>query len=1006
MPRPSARTAMRLRHALLALCCLLLAGTARAQTYVEFFELPGDPSLHGLDYHDGSLWVSVRSSSEPRILQLDPDDGSVVSTISLSVVPVGVTWDGAAFWVSERSTSTPELFRVGTDGTVLDQIPAPSQLSNGLAWRDDTLWVANAFPDAGASLVGVDPADGSALGEIPFPSTQPAGIAFLGDGTLWTTNVGDDSGSDLEVLWKLDRAGNVLDTLEVPTGAGRPRGLAYDGSRFLYAVMDEPGGFDDVVYKIDLSTEGTPVYADNADVIDFGLGRIDLVNIRFLNIENEGDASLTISDVAVTGPGADAFIVPLEDTTLTPGASLQVSVGFQADGYGPREATLSFATNDVANTTVAIPLRGVGVFPEPQLGFAEGGHDFGEVRIEDPYGGGRSERLWTLQMINQGVGDLTAGGYDLMGDSAFFVLNENDFPVDIATADTVKVLVGFRPPAVGDFAADLIVFSTADPFIAALSGEGIDPDIEGGDALWTYALPDNPATSFQDKKISTLKSPGDVTGDGKADLVLGSENYLVLALNGNGWGTADTLWSFNTCYNNFDCGSVAGNLGIFETGLAAGADFNQDGTGDVVFAVDGGGDRVTALSGRDGQIIWSLDTPDDPFLASYNAVAVRFDVTGDGVPDVATCTGTASDQSPNPFNERRVYLLDGATGDELWQATPGLPNFVVEQFERADGQPLVAAGGRGENDVAHVTAYDAATGSVAWRIAPQIAPFVMAPYPRSGGGEDLVYAGLGDSFGGGGLARVDGATGDEVWSSYAFGTSVWDVAVLGDVNADGAPDLALGSVLADAYVLDGATGAVLWSAPLGGQVFDVAAVDDVDGDGLSEVAATGGDGRAVLLSGADGAALWSYRIGNGSLGQSGEVIVAVPDLDGNGFPEISAATRHGHVALIASSGDFVTGTDDAAAPAAFALAQNFPNPFRAGTTLRYALAEPADVRLTVYNLLGQRVRTLVGERQPAGVYTVPWDGHGASGAPAASGVYLARLEAGAFAQTRRLVLVR
>lgn len=1002
---------MRLYIAASLLIGLFVADSARAQTYVEFYEIPGNPSLHGLDYHDGFLWVAVRGTAVPRILQIDPADGSVVDEVLVmtDITLLGVTWDGTDFWVSESFTSSPELFRVGSDGTILDQIPAPSQLSNGLSFRDDTLWVANAYPDKQASLVGVSPTDGSTLDTIPFPSTQPAGIAFLGDGTLWTTNVGDDSGSDIEVLWRLDRAtGAVLDTLEMPTGAGRPRGLAYDGSQFLYAVMDEPGGFDDVIYKIDLSTEGTPVYTDNATTLDFDTTLLGETESLSFTITNGGDGPLEISEVEIIAvpEQPDVFSTDFSGTTLGAGENVVVTVSFAPMEFDLYTAFLAFETNDVANPRVEIPLIGVGVFEEQHLGFVVSEHDFGDVRIEDPYSGGRSAALWPLQLINQGSSPLTVTGITF--DDAAFSVFAPTFPLVVPPVDTTIVEIEFAPTEVRDYTATATVASddAEEPTrTVALSGVGVDPEVESGDALWTYTVADNPATSFQDKKVSTIKSMGDVTGDGKADLVLGAENYLVIALNGNGWGTADTLWAFNTCYNNFDCGSVSGNLGIFETGLAAGTDFNGDGIGDVVFAVDGGGDRVTALDGQDGSIIWSLDTPDDPFLASYNAVAVRFDATGDGVPDVATCTGSASEGSADPFNSRRVYLLDGATGDEVWQAAPAIPNFIVEQFEAADGQRLVAAGGRDDNDVAHVTAYDAANGTVAWTIAPPIAPFVMAPYPLATGGEDLIYAGLGDLGGGGGLVRVDGETGEEVWSNFSFGSSVWDVVVLGDVNGDEKPDLALGSVLDNAYVLDGATGAVLWSESLGGQVFDVARVADVDDDGIAEVAATGEAGNAVLLSGADGEELWSYRIGNGTFDQSGEVIVSVPDIDGNGFPEVAVATRHGRVALLTATDRVTTDIDGAVAPVAFALDQNFPNPFRTTTTIRYSLAEHAEVQLTVYNLLGQRIRTLVSEEQAPGVQTVVWDGRSASGSLAA-GVYLVRLQAGSFTDVRRMVLVR
>ena len=85
--------------------------------------------------------------------------------------------------------------------------------------------------------------------------------------------------------------------------------------------------------------------------------------------------------------------------------------------------------------------------------------------------------------------------------------------------------------------------------------------------------------------------------------------------------------------------------------------------------------------------------------------------------------------------------------------------------------------------------------------------------------------------------------------------------------------------------------------------------------------------------------------------------------------------------------------EDGGLPGSHALLGNYPNPFNASTHLRFALAAPADLRIAVYNVAGQRLRQLVEGPAPAGVHEVAWDGRDDSGASAASGVYVAVMEA-------------
>ena len=90
----------------------------------------------------------------------------------------------------------------------------------------------------------------------------------------------------------------------------------------------------------------------------------------------------------------------------------------------------------------------------------------------------------------------------------------------------------------------------------------------------------------------------------------------------------------------------------------------------------------------------------------------------------------------------------------------------------------------------------------------------------------------------------------------------------------------------------------------------------------------------------------------------------------------------------------------------FALYPTWPNPFNSSCNIRYALAQDGQVRLDIYDLVGQRIRSLVSGYQAAATYEVGWDGKVESGANAASGVYLVKLSVATKLVTRKLLLLR
>ncbi len=93
-------------------------------------------------------------------------------------------------------------------------------------------------------------------------------------------------------------------------------------------------------------------------------------------------------------------------------------------------------------------------------------------------------------------------------------------------------------------------------------------------------------------------------------------------------------------------------------------------------------------------------------------------------------------------------------------------------------------------------------------------------------------------------------------------------------------------------------------------------------------------------------------------------------------------------------------------PNDFWLAQNYPNPFNAQTRIDFNLPSSGPVLLSVYDILGRTVSTLIDGVLPAGKHTAGWDGRTAAGAPAASGVYFYRLVFAGHRETRKMVLVK
>lgn len=172
--------------------------------------------------------------------------------------------------------------------------------------------------------------------------------------------------------------------------------------------------------------------------------------------------------------------------------------------------------------------------------------------------------------------------------------------------------------------------------------------------------------------------------------------------------------------------------------------------------------------------------------------------------------------------------------------------------------------------------------------------------------------------------------------------------------------------------------------------------------------ATDRDGKVWVgtywgLTSFDGSIWTVYDESNSRLPENDVFSIAI---DGSGNKWIG--TQDG--LAVFKEGGIVTGIEDeqqlSYQPASFKLHQNYPNPFNPATTISYSLLEQSSVKLTVFNIQGREVMTLQDVERPPGNYEVQWNGMDQSGNPVSTGVYFARLQAGPFSQTIKMVYLR
>jgi len=234
-----------------------------------------------------------------------------------------------------------------------------------------------------------------------------------------------------------------------------------------------------------------------------------------------------------------------------------------------------------------------------------------------------------------------------------------------------------------------------------------------------------------------------------------------------------------------------------------------------------------------------------------------------------------------------------------------------------------------------------------------------------------------------------------------------------DFNGDGNADFAFATYDSDLYMTvmlnnGDSTWTETDSYPISEDAYSMYA-EDFDNDGDYDIALSCNYANSVSIFVNDGNAVFEHAHDYGTDGYP--LGLAVADFDADGDQDIATGNYDAfNVSVLWNRLEIITdvaeGEPAASLPKRFGLSQNYPNPFNPTTTIKYDLPTKSDVKIKIYNLLGQQVRVFNEGTQTAGEHFVVWNGRTNDGTAVATGLYLYRLEAGDFTGSKKMLLLK
>jgi hypothetical protein len=515
-----------------------------------------------------------------------------------------------------------------------------------------------------------------------------------------------------------------------------------------------------------------------------------------------------------------------------------------------------------------------------------------------------------------------------------------------------------------------------------------------GEIIWSYQGIENVVSSV---------AADDIDGDGIQEVIVesfdaGAQGDNLLCLSGSGSGPGELIWSARPL------GGPSNSGGYGDQCLITIDDMNGNGTQDLILGTAWGSRSIFAIEGTTGDSIWSYDTYQNPPSGWIYSVASMGDIDGDGIPEVLA--GAGSDANA-------AYCLNGADGSLRWKRVASDVIYSVCRIDDVNGdaipEAVLGAGdyddmiycvsGAGIDTTQTLWTYDTNGGSVL-SIA-KIKDISIDGY------DDII---AGTWYNGHRVIALSGYSadgfGDVVWN-VVVGQPIVKVVVSPDLDGDGFEDVLVASWASYALALSGVDGHEIWRCPGGDDVWAIHWAYDVTGDSVCEVVAGSFTGDVILIDGASGQALWTCPT-------EAKIFTVRPidDVNGDGKKDIIAGQQMlqnsgGRFFVISGGTVEPVGIEDEEiiVPENYLLLTNYPNPFNGRTAISYSLPRASHVRLEVFNLLGQRVATLIDGYREYGEHKIIWNTSD-DDASVSSGIYYGRLIVGDEVALRKMTLLK